>query len=81
MVIITVRSEVEISKAIRKCVKLCLPSNTDTQQRVDDFVQDLLAKGWQEADLRQVKNGVLFVLAYLQKNNATYSKKESGNQQ
>ena len=64
---LTIRSEEEISAAIRAYAEECLKSD-DPIKCIKEFQAKLLAKNWDENDLRYVHNGIIHVLVYLTKN-------------
>lgn len=61
---LTIRSETEISEAIRECATLCM-EQADPRHCIQEFVSNLLESGWASGDARQVHVGTLYVIAYL----------------
>jgi hypothetical protein len=71
----TIRSESEISEAIRICAQECLDGK-DAHECVKACGEKLLAEGWDEADVKQVQIGTLYVLSYLKKDDSLLPKRE-----
>jgi hypothetical protein len=72
---LTIRSEAEISLAIRLCAEQCL-NDINPREYVEVFGEKLSAKGWDDMDVRQVEVGTLYVIAYLRKDDSLLPKRE-----
>jgi hypothetical protein len=58
----TVRSEHEISEAVRKCVRLCLRRD-DPRACAREFIDKLKVSGWSDNDAQEVLCGALSVFS------------------
>jgi hypothetical protein len=72
---LTIRSEAEISLAIRLCAEQCL-NDTNPREYIRNFGDKLLDKGWDSLDVKQVETGTLFVVAYLRKDDSLLPTRE-----
>ena len=71
-----IRSEAEISEAIRECASHCLANDIDAKEYVDSFAYKLRKMGWAELDSKQVQVGTLHVLSYLRKDDSLLPTRE-----
>jgi hypothetical protein len=68
--VLTIRSESEISEAIRACAMRCLASVEDVREYIHSFGEKLRGKGWDDTDVKQFQIGTLYVLSYLKKDDS-----------